>query len=131
MPHGNLSSEVGTGSLMALWNSTISIEEMIPTAIGVSWAIHQQWERQQTLLHDGRVEIDSIAVGNLIRPVALTRKNALSPVMMKAAGPGAASHCSSPQQRSMASSPSPTSRPHSKPSLQVTLPAGSPRASAF
>lgn len=31
----------------------------------------------QTFLQDGRVEIDSNAVENLIRPIALTRKNAL------------------------------------------------------
>ena len=31
----------------------------------------------QTFLHDGRVEIDSNGVENLIRPIALNRKNAL------------------------------------------------------
>ncbi len=39
--------------------------------------IHRQWSGLQTFLHDGRVEIDSNAVENLIRPIALTRKNAL------------------------------------------------------
>ena len=39
--------------------------------------IHRQWGGLQTFLHDGRVEIDSNAVENLIRPIALTRKNAL------------------------------------------------------
>jgi len=39
--------------------------------------IHRQWAGLQTFLHDGRVEIDSNAVENLIRPIALTRKNAL------------------------------------------------------
>ena len=39
--------------------------------------IHRQWDGLQTFLHDGRVEIDSNAVENLIRPIALTRKNAL------------------------------------------------------
>jgi transposase len=39
--------------------------------------IHRQWEGLQTFLSDGRVEIDSNAVENLIRPIALTRKNAL------------------------------------------------------
>ncbi len=39
--------------------------------------IHRQWNGLQTFLHDGRVEIDSNAVENLIRPIALTRKNAL------------------------------------------------------
>lgn len=39
--------------------------------------IHRQWDGLQTFLRDGRVEIDSNAVENLIRPIALTRKNAL------------------------------------------------------
>lgn len=39
--------------------------------------IHRQWDGLQTFLHDGRVEIDSNAVENVIRPIALTRKNAL------------------------------------------------------
>ena len=39
--------------------------------------IHRQWDGLQTFLSDGRVEIDSNAVENLIRPIALTRKNAL------------------------------------------------------
>mgnify|MGYP001943966302 CR=1 FL=1 len=39
--------------------------------------IHRQWGGLQTFLHDGRVEIDSNPIENLIRPIALTRKNAL------------------------------------------------------
>jgi len=39
--------------------------------------IHNQWNGLQTLLHDCRVEIDSNRVENLIRPIALNRKNAL------------------------------------------------------
>ena len=39
--------------------------------------IHRQWSGLQTFPHDGRVEIDSNTVENLIRPIALTRKNAL------------------------------------------------------
>lgn len=39
--------------------------------------IHNQWDGLQTFLHDGRVEIDSNNVENLIRPIALNRKNAL------------------------------------------------------
>jgi len=39
--------------------------------------IHRQWAGLQTFLTDGRVEIGSNAVENLIRPIALTRKNAL------------------------------------------------------
>jgi len=39
--------------------------------------IHNHWEGLQTFLTDGRVEIDSNKVENLIRPIALNRKNAL------------------------------------------------------
>lgn len=39
--------------------------------------IANHWEGLQVFLDDGRVEIDSNAVENRIRPVALTRKNAL------------------------------------------------------
>ena len=39
--------------------------------------IHNHWPGLQTFLHDGRVEIDSNGVENLIRPIALNRKNAL------------------------------------------------------
>ena len=39
--------------------------------------IHRHWEPLQTFLHDGRVEIDSNGVENLIRPITLNRKNAL------------------------------------------------------
>ena len=39
--------------------------------------IHNHWGGLQTFLEDGRVEIDSNSVENLIRPIALYRKNAL------------------------------------------------------
>ncbi|WP_240512312.1 IS66 family transposase [Pseudoruegeria sp. SK021] len=39
--------------------------------------IHRHWDGLQTFLSDGRVEIDSNKVENLIRPIALNRKNAL------------------------------------------------------
>jgi transposase len=39
--------------------------------------IHHHWDGLQTFLADGRVEIDSNRVENLIRPIALNRKNAL------------------------------------------------------
>ena len=39
--------------------------------------IHNHWSGLQTFLTDGRVEIDSNSVENLIRPIALNRKNAL------------------------------------------------------
>lgn len=39
--------------------------------------IHRHWDDLQTFLTDGRVEIDSNGVENLIRPIALNRKNAL------------------------------------------------------
>lgn len=39
--------------------------------------IHNHWGGLQTFLEDGRVEIDSNSVENMIRPIALNRKNAL------------------------------------------------------
>jgi hypothetical protein len=39
--------------------------------------IHNYWDGLQTFLTDGRVGIDSNRVENLIRPIALNRKNAL------------------------------------------------------
>ena len=39
--------------------------------------IVRHWDRLQTFLTDGRVEINSNKVENLIRPIALNRKNAL------------------------------------------------------
>jgi transposase len=39
--------------------------------------IHRHWNGLQTFLTDGRVEIDSNKVENLVRPIALNRKNAL------------------------------------------------------
>ena len=39
--------------------------------------IHNHWDGLQTFLTDARVEIDSNRVENLIRPIALNRKNAL------------------------------------------------------
>lgn len=39
--------------------------------------IHNHWDGLQTFLIDGRVEIDSNNVENLVRPIALNRKNAL------------------------------------------------------
>ncbi|MGC9523750.1 MAG: IS66 family transposase [Anaerolineae bacterium] len=39
--------------------------------------IHRHWDGLQVFLQDGRVEIDSNSVENLIRPIALNRKNAL------------------------------------------------------
>ena len=39
--------------------------------------IANHWEGLQTFLTDGRVEIDSNKVENLVRPIALNRKNAL------------------------------------------------------
>lgn len=38
---------------------------------------HRHWDGLQTFLADGRVEIDSNPVENLVRPIALNRKNAL------------------------------------------------------
>ena len=46
--------------------------------------IHTHRDGLQTFLHDGRVEIDSKRVENLIRPIALNRKMPSSPGMTKA-----------------------------------------------
>ncbi|GMG81931.1 hypothetical protein LNKW23_11440 [Paralimibaculum aggregatum] len=53
--------------------------------------IHGHWAGLQTFLTDGRVEIDTNGVENLIRPIALSRKTRSSQVMTRAVGPGAAS----------------------------------------
>jgi len=39
--------------------------------------IHNHWDGLQTFLADGRVEIDNNRVENMIRPIALNRKNSL------------------------------------------------------
>ncbi len=39
--------------------------------------IHNHWDGLQTFLSDGRVELDDNRVEDLIRPIALNRKNAL------------------------------------------------------
>ena len=39
--------------------------------------IANHWDGLQTFLSDGRVEMDSNAVENLVRPIVLNRKNAL------------------------------------------------------
>ena len=39
--------------------------------------IARHWDGLQLFLADGRVEMDSNSVENLVRPIALTRKNAL------------------------------------------------------
>lgn len=83
-----------------------------------TWPAIRDGAMTLTFLDDRRVEIDSNDVENLIRPIPWTRTR-FSPAMMKAAALRAVSLRSSPQRKSMAPSPSPTSRP----SLQVTLPA--------
>ena len=50
----------------------------MPATVGEKLAyIHRHWEGLQTFLRDERVEIDSNSVENLVRPIALNRKNAL------------------------------------------------------
>ncbi|WP_282052029.1 IS66 family transposase [Phaeobacter inhibens] len=53
----------------------------------------------RSFLHDVRVEIGSNAVGNLIGPIALTRKNALIADHDEGSGTWAAALRSSPRQR--------------------------------
>ena len=60
--------------------------------------IANQWDGLLVFLYDGRVEIDSNFVENLIRPVKLTAKNALFAAMTKAPPRGAASLRSSDLQ---------------------------------
>ena len=48
------------------------------SALGKALAyIDRHWDGLQVFLDDGRVEMDTNAVENRIRPLALTRKNAL------------------------------------------------------
>lgn len=55
-----------------------SIEISAKSRLGEKLAyIHNHWDGLQTFLTDGRVEIDSNRVENLIRPIALNRNNAL------------------------------------------------------
>ncbi len=54
--------------------SRVSVKSRLGEKLGY---IHRQWDGLQTFLTDGRVEIDSNGVENLIRPIALNRKNAL------------------------------------------------------
>lgn len=53
--------------------------------------IHNHWGGLQTFLQDGRVEIDSNSVENMIRPIALNRKTPYSQAMTRAEKPGGAS----------------------------------------
>ena len=73
----------------------------------------------QTFLTDGRVEIDSNRVENLIRPVAPNRM-LCSRITTRAQTPGVASRRSSKRARSAASNHSPTSRPPPKPTPPTT-----------
>lgn len=53
--------------------------------------IASHWNGLQSFLSDGRVEIDSNAVENLIPPIALNRKTQCSQVATKTAAHGVAS----------------------------------------
>jgi len=52
--------------------------------------IHRHWDGLQTFLQDGRVEIDSNSVENLIRPIALNRNYAAQVIMRSSPQPAAA-----------------------------------------
>ncbi|MEM7522220.1 MAG: transposase [Pseudomonadota bacterium] len=54
--------------------SRVSVKSRLGEKLG---CIHRHWDGLQTFLTDGRVEIASSSVENLVRPVALNRKSAL------------------------------------------------------
>jgi transposase len=62
------------GNWLAEVRSRVSAKSRLGEKLGY---IHRHWDGLQTFLTDGRVEIDSNGVENLIRPIALNRKNAL------------------------------------------------------
>jgi transposase len=62
------------GAWLAEQRSRVSAKSRLGEKLGY---IHRHWDGLQTFLTDGRVEIDSNGVENLIRPIALNRKNAL------------------------------------------------------
>ena len=64
----------GTPCRMRPIRSRVSAKSRLGEKLGY---IHRHWDGLQTFLTDGRVEIDSNGVENLIRPIALNRKNAL------------------------------------------------------
>lgn len=60
------------------WLSAQRLRVSAKSRLGEKLAyIHNHWDGLQAFLTDGRVEIDSNAVENLGRPIALNRKNAL------------------------------------------------------
>lgn len=62
------------GKWLAEARSRVSAKSRLGEKLGY---IHRHWDGLQTFLSDGRVEIDSNNVENLVRPIALNRKNAL------------------------------------------------------
>lgn len=62
------------GKWLAEVRSRVSAKSRLGVKLGY---IHRHWDGLQTFLTDGRVEVDSNAVENLVRPIALNRKNAL------------------------------------------------------
>ena len=62
----------------AVWLNAQRVRLSRKSRLGEKLAyIARHWNGLRVFLHDGRVEMDSNAVENLIRPVALNRKNAL------------------------------------------------------
>jgi transposase len=60
------------------WLQAQRLRVSVKSRLGEKLAyIANHWDGLQTFLTDGRVEIDSNTVENLIRPIALNRKNAL------------------------------------------------------
>jgi len=60
------------------WLQRVRMRVSAKSRLGEKLAyIHNHWDGLQVFLSDGRVEIDSNSVENLVRPIALNRKNAL------------------------------------------------------
>ena len=60
------------------WLQAQSLRVSAKSRLGENLAyIHRHWDGLQTFLTDGRIEIDSNKVENLVRPILLNRKNAL------------------------------------------------------
>jgi transposase len=64
-----------TVAAFGYWLQTQRRKISVKAQLGEKLAyIHNHWDGLQTFPHDGRVEIDSNRVENLIRPIALNRK---------------------------------------------------------
>jgi len=73
------------------WLQTLRYKVSAKSRLGEKLTyIHNQWEGLQTFLTDGRIEIDSNRVENLIRPIALNHNYAKLRIMRRYRGGGIA-----------------------------------------